>query len=51
MLALKRLAPSKVATGTILAPLVWRGLDSNPRPSGHEADALPLQLSGPVTDY
>ena len=30
-------------------PLVWRGKVSNPRPPAPEADALPLELSGPVS--
>ena len=30
-------------------PLVWRGRGSNLRPPDPEADALPLELSGPVT--
>ena len=39
-------SPSKVATGTILMPLVWRGRVSNLRPPAPE-DTLPLELSGP----
>ena len=39
---------SKGAASTISMPLIWRGYDSNPRPTAPEADALPLELSGPV---
>ena len=39
---------SKGATSTIFTPLVWRGRGSNLRPPDPEADALPLELSGPV---
>ena len=30
-----------------MTTLVWRGRDSNPRLAASEADALPLELSGP----
>ena len=38
--------PSKVATGTFLTPLVWRGQVSNPRPPAPEADAIGTGLLG-----
>ena len=34
------------AASIILMHLVWRGYDSNPRPTA--PDALPIDLSGPV---
>ena len=38
-----------VAEHQARTPLVWHGQVSNPRPPDPEADALPLELPGPVT--
>ena len=44
---LYRWAPSKIAAGTILMHVVWRGRVSNPWHLHPDADAVQLELPGP----